>query len=90
MLFLAAYVPPALGWVLPLPVSAGIVLLGILAGALSLRRVARFAYYRQMMQEMLSQSLQQVDAAKTAAAAPRPRPSPRTRASPAGARASNT
>lgn len=67
VLFLAAYVPPALGWVLPLPVSAGIVLLGILAGALSLRRVARFAYYRQMMQEMLSQSLQQVDAAKTAA-----------------------
>lgn len=90
VLFLAAYVPPALGWVLPLPVSAGIVLLGILAGALSLRRVARFAYYRQMMQEMLSQSMQQVDAAKTAAAAPRPRPSPRTRASPAGARASNT
>ncbi|MGI5883694.1 MAG: hypothetical protein ACOX83_01875 [Candidatus Spyradocola sp.] len=65
-LLLAAYVPPALGWTLPLPVAAGLFLLGILAGVPSLLYIARFPYYRQMMQEMLSQSMQQMDAAKTA------------------------
>ena len=69
LLLAAAYLPPAFGLTLPLPVCAGILVLGALAGALALRRIVRFADFRPMLQGLLAESLQQADAVKGAARA---------------------
>lgn len=62
-----AYIPPAVGVVLPLEVSAALWLVWIPAGIISLRRVVTFRYYREINQELLSQMLTQMDTVKKAA-----------------------
>lgn len=66
VLLVLAYLPPALGFVLPLAVSAGLFLIWILAGLVSLRQVVTFRYYREINQELLSQVPTQMDSAKKA------------------------
>ena len=67
VLLVLAYVPPALGYVLPLPLSAALFLIWIPLGLLSLRRVLSFPHYRALNQELLSQIASQMDAMKKAA-----------------------
>ena len=59
-----AYLPPALGVVLPLEAAAILWLIWIPAGLVSLRRVVSFRYYREMNRELLSQVVNQMDATK--------------------------
>ncbi len=67
-LFLAAaYGLPAMGIVLPEPVSTALMVLPILSGALSVKRILGFAYYREVYQLVLAQSAVQMDQAKKAA-----------------------
>lgn len=66
-IFLAlAYIPPALGFVLPLAVYAVLWLVWIPAGLVSLRRVLTFRYYREINQELLAQMFAQMDTVKEA------------------------
>lgn len=67
VLLALAYVPPALGYVLPLPLSAALFLIWIPLGLLSLRRVLSFPHYRALNQALLSQVASQMDAMKKAA-----------------------
>ena len=60
----AAYLPPAFGFVLPLPVSAALFLLFIPLGAVAARKILRFAHYRAINQQLLSQMLNQMDSVK--------------------------
>jgi hypothetical protein len=64
VLLALAYVPPALGIVLPLEVSAALWLIWIPAGLVSLRRVVTFRYYREINRELLAQMLTQMDTVK--------------------------
>ena len=66
-LLVLAYLPPALGLVLPLWASAALLLACIPAGLVGLRRVASFRYYREINQELLAQVVTQTDAVKKAA-----------------------
>ena len=66
LLLALAYIPPALGFVLPLEVSAVLWLIWIPAGLISLRRIITFRYYREINQELLSQMLTQIDTVKAA------------------------
>lgn len=66
ILLALAYLSPALGFVLPLKVSAVLWLIWIPAGLLCLRRVLTFRYYREINQELLSQMLFQMDTVKNA------------------------
>ncbi len=66
LLLALAYVPPAVGFVLPLWASAALFLVWIPLGLLSLRRVGTFRYYREMNQELLAQIPGQMDKAKAA------------------------
>ena len=66
LLLALAYVPPAVGFVLPFWASSVLFLVWIPAGLLSLRRVVNFRYYREMNQELLSQIPGQMDKARAA------------------------
>ena len=66
LLLALAYVPPAVGFVLPLWASAALFLVWIPLGLLSLRRVGTFRYYREMNQELLAQIPGQMDKARAA------------------------
>ena len=66
LLLALAYVPPAVGFVLPLWASAALFLVWIPLGLLSLRRVVSFRYYREMNQELLAQIPGQMDKARAA------------------------
>ena len=66
LLLALAYVPPAVGFVLPLWASAALFLVWIPLGLLSLRRVVTFRYYREMNQELLAQIPGQMDKARAA------------------------
>ena len=65
LLLALAYVPPAVGFVLPFWASAALFLVWIPLGLLSLRRVVTFRYYREMNQELLAQIPGQMDKART-------------------------
>lgn len=67
LLLALAYIPPVLGFVLPLEASAILWLIWIPAGLVGLRRVVTFRYYREINQELLSQMLTQMDTVKMAA-----------------------
>lgn len=67
VLLVLAYVPPALGYVLPLPASAALFLVWIPLGLFSLRQILSFPYYRELSQELLSQVPTQIDTMKNAA-----------------------
>ena len=66
LLLALAYVPPAVGFVLPLWASAVLFLVWIPAGILSLRRVVTFRFYREMNQELLASIPGQMDQARSA------------------------
>lgn len=66
LLLVLAYVPPALGVVLPFWASAILFLVWIPAGILSLMRVVTFRYYREINQELLSSIPSQMDTVKAA------------------------
>ena len=66
LLLALAYVPPAVGFVVPLWASAALFLVWIPLGLLSLRRVVTFRYYREMNQELLAQIPGQMDKARAA------------------------
>lgn len=67
LLLVLAYLPPALGFVLPLEASAVLWLIWIPVGLVSLHRVVTFRYYREINQELLSQVVNQMDTIKQAA-----------------------
>lgn len=67
LLLAAAYGLPFLGVVIPETVSVGLMVCGILAGLLSLRKVWRFQEYRDVYQQLLTQYIGQVEDAKRAA-----------------------
>ena len=62
-----AYLPPALGFVLPLGISAALFLACIPAGLAGLAVVLRFRYYPEISRELLSQVVSQTDIVKKAA-----------------------
>lgn len=64
LLLALAYGLPAAGFVLPLPVSALLLLMWIPIGALSIPRVVTFRYYREINKELLAQMLNQMDTVK--------------------------
>ena len=64
LLLALAYIPPAAGLALPFEAAAVLWLIWIPAGMISLRRVMAFRYYREINQELLSQVVSQMDAAK--------------------------
>ena len=61
-----AYLPPALGIVLPFEIYAVLWLIWIPAGLISLRYVVSFRYYREINRELLSQIHTQMDTVKKA------------------------
>lgn len=61
----AAYGLPALKIVLPLQVTAAIMFVTILTGALSLRKIWCFRYYRECCQQLLKPDADQKDAVKS-------------------------
>lgn len=67
LLLALAYLPPAVGFVLPFEASAVLFLIWIPVGLVSLRRVVTFRYYREINQELLSQVVNQMDTMKQAA-----------------------
>ena len=67
VLLALAYVPPALVFALPFPVSAALWLIWIPLGLVSLRRVVTFRYYRELNQELLAAMFTQMDTVKKAA-----------------------
>ena len=62
---MASYGLPVLGLVVPVGVSSGIMLAVILFGAASARTIIRFSDYRSMYQQILANSMIQMDRAKT-------------------------
>lgn len=64
ILLLAAYIPPIAGIIVPPAVSAGILLAMIPLGALSVRTVIRFRKYKEVNQQLLRHSREQMDTNK--------------------------
>lgn len=64
MLLAFAYGLPAFGIVLPASVCVGFMALSILSGVLSLYKILKFNRYREMYQQILVGSMNQMDAAK--------------------------
>lgn len=56
ILILAAYMPPLLGYTLPIFASAAVMAVGVLFGALSTKKIISFSHYRSMYREMLAES----------------------------------
>ena len=63
----AAYGLPAAGIVIPWYVAAAAMPVAILAGLVSIRKLLRFSQYHAMYQQLLSQSMHQMDTAQKAA-----------------------
>ncbi|MEG1957115.1 MAG: hypothetical protein RSC19_05290 [Lachnospiraceae bacterium] len=59
-----AYGLPVLKIVMPVPVTIGIMLLVVIYGFVSLRKILAFQNYRDMYQQILSKAMNQMDAAK--------------------------
>ena len=57
---------PAAGLILPQGATAALMLLPVLSGALSLRRILRFPYYREVYQQVLTQSAFRTEEVKQA------------------------
>lgn len=64
VLMAAAYGLPAVGFVIPFTVSIGIMILAVAAGLLSLRKILGFHEYRDVYQQILISSMNQMDAAR--------------------------
>lgn len=64
VLLALAYGLPALGVVLPVPAAAGFMLLAVLCGAASLRKILTFTDYRDMYQRILAGAASQMDTAR--------------------------
>lgn len=64
LLLAAAYGLPAIGVILPVGVTAGGMLLAVLAGLISARKVLTFRDYRDMYQQLLAGSMNQMDTVK--------------------------
>lgn len=56
ILILVAYLPPLLGYTLPIFVTVTVMELGVLSGALSIKKIISFSHYRSMYREMLAES----------------------------------
>lgn len=56
-----AYGGPALGWAIPVPVSAALMLICLPAGLMAMRQIVSFDAYRAVNQQMLSQLMTQMD-----------------------------
>ena len=67
VLLVLAYALPAVGIVLPSAVSMAVMLLFILAGVFSIRKIISFGHYREVNQELLVQVTNQMDVVKQAA-----------------------
>ena len=65
-LLVLAYVPPVFGLVLPFAAAVVLWLIWIPLGLVSLRRILRFRYYRELNKELLSQVPIQTDTVKAA------------------------
>lgn len=57
-----AYGLPALKIVLPVPVSAGVMVLSVICGMISLQKILTFSDYRDMYQQILAKSMNQMNA----------------------------
>lgn len=66
LVLLLAYVPPALGFVLPVWLTAGLFVLFIPAGAVGARKIWHFAAYREIYQQLAAMTRNQMDTAKGA------------------------
>lgn len=64
LLLVLTYGLPALGILLPIPVYIGFMVLSILCGVLSMHRLFTFSHYREMYQQILSDSMTQINTAK--------------------------
>lgn len=64
LLLAAAYGLPAFGMVVPSAAVAVLMLLSILLGGAALYKIVTFRKYREMYQQILAQSMQQMDTAK--------------------------
>ena len=62
-----AYGLPAVGMVQPLAVSMILLLIWIPVGAISVRKILHFSFYREINQELLSQLIHQMDTAQQTA-----------------------
>lgn len=62
-----AYGLPAVGMVQPLAVSMNLLLIWIPVGAISVRKILHFSFYREINQELLSQLIHQMDTAQQTA-----------------------
>ena len=67
VLLAAAYGLPALGFTLPVSLTAAFLVLSAAAGLLSARKILRFDSYTLMYKEILADSMSQMDVAKDAA-----------------------
>lgn len=61
LLLAGAYVLPAAGFVIPLPVTAGIMALCVLSGLVSLRKIVSFRDYKDMYRQILAGSMNQME-----------------------------
>ena len=59
LLFAAAYLPPLLKWILPLPFSLAAMMLFLPLGLLSARKIYAFPYYREYCQQILKPATDQ-------------------------------
>lgn len=66
VLILAAYAPPAIGFVLPKWVSTAVFMLFLPAGAVGAVKIWRFSSYREIYQQLAAQAKHQMDAVATA------------------------
>lgn len=57
LLLVVAYVPPALGYILPESATVVLMCLTVLAGALSVKKIITFKSYRAMYKELLNDAL---------------------------------
>ena len=65
LLVVLSYAPPAAGFLLPLPIAAAVMILGVLAGLTALHRLLTFREFRGMYQQLLPQAVNiQTNAAK--------------------------
>ncbi len=67
LLLAAAYGLPAAGILVPAPAAAGIMILFILSGIAALRKLNTFRSYQELYRRILTESINQMDAAEKAA-----------------------
>lgn len=64
LLLALSYGLPAAGFVFPIPVYTAVLLLAVVCGAFSVRKICSFASYREMCQQILADSVQQKNTAQ--------------------------